>query len=116
MIDIGYRGKKYQIDDREVEWLVLDLMNRLGKYEKNEKEITRDGIEQLGFRTSIGHGAYTHYMGDGCFMHLYLMEKENDKTSVQVYIGRDIEFENCEGIYKTVKCMEDLKHLIRILG
>ena len=79
-------------------------------------DITRAGIEEIGFRISIKGGAYSRYIGDGCFMHLYVMERKDDPTSVQVYIGRDIEFENCEGIYKTVKCMEDLKELVRILG
>jgi hypothetical protein len=115
MIDIGYKGKRYQIDNREVEWLVLDLMNRLGRDEK-QIDITHQGIEELGFRISSKHGAFTRYIGDGCFMHLYLMERKDDPSSVQVFIGRDMEFENCEGIYKTVKCMEDLRELVRILG
>ena len=116
MIDIGYKGKRYQIDDREVERLVLDLMNRLGKYEKNQTDITKETIQELGFRISIKHGAYSRYIGDGCFMHLYFVERNDEPSSVQVFIGRDMEFENCEGIYKTVKCLEDLKEIVRILG
>jgi hypothetical protein len=79
-------------------------------------DITREKIEAVGFRISIKHGAYTRHIGDGCFMHLYLMERKDDPLSVQVFIGRDIDFENCEGIYKTVKCIEDLRELVRILG
>ncbi len=117
MIDIGYKGKRYQIDDGEVEWLVLDLMNRLGKYERNQIDITKQGVEELGFRICGWECSYyTRYMGDGCFMHLWLMEKKDEPSVAQIFIGRDMKFENCESIYKTVKCMKDLKELVSILG
>ena len=116
MIDIGYKGKRYQIDDREVEWLVLDLMNRLGKYEKNQTDITKETIQELGFRISGWEGFYTRHIGDGCFMHLFFMERKDEPSSVQVFIGRDMELKNCQSIYKTVKCLEDLKEIVRILG
>jgi hypothetical protein len=116
MIEVLFKGKRFEVKTSEGFYIIAELLNKLDCVEKKPTDITKEAIEELGFRISIKHGTFTRYIGDGCFMHLYLMERKDDPSYVQVFIGRDLEFENCEGIYKTVKCMEDLRELVKILG
>jgi hypothetical protein len=72
--------------------------------------MTEQDILKLGFRKH-GDGYYSFFMGFNSFMHLIL-----HKEKVTVYVGDTLDIVKCFNFYKTVKNIEDLKQLIRIIA
>ena len=74
------------------------------------KQMTETLILEIGFRKHQD-GYFTFFMGCNSFMHLIL-----DNEKITVYVGDTIEIVKCFNFYKTVKNIQDLKELVRIIA
>ena len=75
--------------------------------------MTEEQILEIGFKKN--KDVLTYYMGCEVFMHTHLIERKGANIA-HIWIGHSLNFEECTSIYTTVKNIQDLKDLIRIIG